>query len=649
MSFNLTPGQRAELEWLRKNPHFRMRPASIREFCGPGYLDEADKIRPGIMSALIEIFGEEIDPHWISVKRKAVVTGGIGIGKTTFASIVLPYMVHWVSCLKDPQDYFDLMGDSRIAFMMMSTSTSQARQVLFDDIKGRINNAQWFKDHCQYDDKWETQLRFPRNIWIIPGNSLETTFEGYNILGGVIDEGDSHRVTEQKDYAEAGWDTIHSRIDSRYSDPVAEKNKGLLIAIGQMKTASGFMARKYNELLSDPDGVAVRMSIWEARGWHLYTEDKGDIERRRETSPRRSFYFDKRRKVAVHKNDIGPGGVTSDMIEVPLAFASNFANDPLKALRDLAGIPPESDDPFISNADRIEACQDRWVERYGSQSPVDSSAHEPKLAEWVRCNDSLRRVVHIDIAYSANGDALGFAMGHVPEIVDVDGEEKPLIVFDVLYRQRAAPGTEVQLSDIRKLIYELIDRGFNIKYVSLDGFNSKDTVQQLNRRRIRSQVVSVDRTKAPYEDLRDAINDMRVEFPRYMTKLRKGDMKDVNIAYKELAELTDMGRKIDHPPAGSKDVADAMAGVVYKLMKDASFRRGATRARDRNYSEGNSTFDYEGWLRNAQHHQVDQTLGVPTLDEYLRDRKQFVADSPIPAVSFDPGLEDYNWQDTKIL
>lgn len=629
---SLSASQRAELAWLRANPHFAMRPATIREFVGPGYLEEHDKIRPGLMQALVDIFGDKIDPHWISVKRRAMMTGAIGIGKTTFASIVLPYMVHWVSCLKDPQDYFGLMKDSMIAFVMMSTSAKQAREVLFHDIHGRIDNSPWFKAHCQYDPKWDTQLKFPKDIWIIPGNSEETTFEGYNILGGVIDEGDSHKVTEKKDYADAGWDTINSRIDSRYNDPVAEKHKGILIAIGQMKSANGFMAKKYKELLEDEDGHATRMTRWESEGWHLYTEDKGDIQRKMETSPRRSFYFDTRRKIAIKKADVDT--VTDDMIEVPLAFAASFANDPLKALRDLAGIPPETEDPFITNTDRIVSCQSNWSSRFYGRVPIDSTlAHAPILADWVRCSDSLKRVVHIDIAYSAKGDALGLAMGHVPEIVDINGEEKPLIVMDLLYRVRAAPGTEVQLGDVRGLIYELINRGYRVKYVSVDGFNSKDTMQQLAKRKIFTEQVSVDKNKAPYEDLRDAINDMRVEFPPYVSVLRKGDASTVDIAYKELAELTDTGRKIDHPPLGSKDLADAMAGVVYKLMSDSGFRRGATKPGDR----VDSDFDAEAWLAKANTATLDP-MNVPDFDTFMSNKKQFLSQANIPSVSFAPSF-----------
>ena len=81
----------------------------------------------------------------------------------------------------------------------------------------------------------------------------------------------------------------------------------------------------------------------------------------------------------------------------------------------------------------------------------------------------------------------------------------------------------------------------------------------------------------PYEDLRDAIYDERCLFPQYMTKLNKGDIDTVNIAFRELSQLEDTGKKIDHPANGSKDVADAMAAVTHYLMNDSQYRRGARR------------------------------------------------------------------------
>jgi len=67
-----------------------------------------------------------------------------------------------------------------------------------------------------------------------------------------------------------------------------------------------------------------------------------------------------------------------------------------------------------------------------------------------------------------------------------------------------------------------------------------------------------------------------VEFPPYITFLRLGDTERVEIAVKELMEVQHDGKKVDHPPQGSKDVADAMAGVVTTLMGDRTYRKGVT-------------------------------------------------------------------------
>lgn len=569
----------AELEFLKENPQFEQRPATILEFLGPDYLNIADRVRPGIKAALIGIFGSKVSPKVPSLKRRAMVTGGIGIGKTTFASIVIPYLVHWVSCLKNPQEFFGLMDGSRIAFMQMSTTENQAKAVMFGDIKARIEHSPWFKANCQYDKDFKNQLQFPKDIWVLPGNSAETTFEGFNILGGILDEGDSHKSTADKDFAEAGYDTIHSRIDSRFNDPVTGKHRGLLLVIGQMKKASGFMAKKKRELEADEDAQVVTMTIWESLGWDKFCDENGE---------RKSFYYDTRRKEVIPKLAVN---LIDDefLIEVPTAYLPNFLTNPEKALRDLAGIPPATDSPFISLVDRIDACTERWEESHGVYSPVTSDPTRPQLADEVKAKDSVRRTIHLDIAVSGDGDALGMAMGHVSKLVEIEGELKPYITIDFLYRMKAMPGTEIFLGDIRQVIYDLVDeRGYKVTKVTMDGFQSTDTRQQLNRRRIMSDYLSVDRTLAPYYDLREAIYEQRIEWPRYLTYINKGDVDQVEILNKELRELSEQGHKVDHPANGSKDVADAVAGVAFTLMGDRVYRRVARVARD-GYGETTET------------------------------------------------------------
>jgi hypothetical protein len=262
-------------------------------------------------------------------------------------------------------------------------------------------------------------------------------------------------------------------------------------------------------------------------------------------------------------------------MEIPSVYRKNFENKPEQALRDLAGIPPAAGDPFISLTHKLDEAVERWQERYDNLgSPVTDDPVRPLFEDWFVAKDSLRRAVHLDIAYSADGDALGLAMGHVAEVIEYDGELKPYIVFDFLLRMRAAPGTEIMLQEVRRIIYDLKEEfKFRVSKVSMDGFQSTEMKQQLRKRKFQTEYVSVDRSKLPYEDLRDAIYEDRIEFPPYYTHLSKGSDERVQIAIKELSELEDGDKKIDHPEAGSKDVADAMAGVVYTLMGDRSYRR----------------------------------------------------------------------------
>lgn len=585
----------AEVKWLQDHPHFEQKPASIDEFVGEGYLNLGDLVRPGLMDALRSIFGTEVNGSRIAHFERAMITGGIGIGKTTFASIAIPYMAHWILCLRDPQGYYGLMPGSRIAFMQMSTSEKQALEVIFGDLKARVEHSQWFINNYPPDPSFTKQMRFAKDIWILPGDSSETTFEGYNILAGILDEMDSHKITEQKgDYADIGYDTINSRIASRFpvfgADGEDAGHKGLIICIGQMKKGNGFADKKYREFLRDPKAYVLRMSIWESFGWARYTKSDGT---------RNSFWYDTKRKKIIPT--LVAGMIKNEnLMEVPNAYRIQFENNPEKALRDLAGIPPATSDPFISLVDRIDECEERWHEKHKnelgeSESPVGTETSRPEFAKWFRANgDPRKRHVHIDLGISAKGDAAGIAMGYVDSVDEVDGEKKPHIVFDCLIRIKASPGTEVLLSEIRRIIYHLKEElGFRIVSVSMDGFQSTDTMQQLRKKKYRVDYLSVDKSTLPYEDLRDAIYERRVDFPKFLTYLSKGDTELVDIAVRELTTLQYNGKKVDHQPDGSKDVADAMAGVVSTLMGDRVYRKGVSYGTTLQDDDENNLQDYE--------------------------------------------------------
>ena len=88
--------------------------------------------------------------------------------------------------------------------------------------------------------------------------------------------------------------------------------------------------------------------------------------------------------------------------------------------------------------------------------------------------------------------------------------------------------------------------------------NSVDFKQIMGKKGYVTDYLSLDRTTGPYVSFKNAMQDNRVLLPRS------------NILVKELVELeyTRNGakEKVDHPARGSKDVSDAVCGVVSTLL-----------------------------------------------------------------------------------
>lgn len=129
------------------------------------------------------------------------------------------------------------------------------------------------------------------------------------------------------------------------------------------------------------------------------------------------------------------------------------------------------------------------------------------------------------------------------------------LVFAI--RIRPTPGAEIPFFKIRNFIYYLkFELGYNIISVTCDSYQSVDSLQQLKLRGFLTATLSMDRSRIPYETLKNAINEGRLIMP-HIPELEK-----------ELLELEDdkIAGKIDHPVDGSKDVSDAVTGSVYRSL-----------------------------------------------------------------------------------
>lgn len=129
----------------------------------------------------------------------------------------------------------------------------------------------------------------------------------------------------------------------------------------------------------------------------------------------------------------------------------------------------------------------------------------------------------------------------------------PYVIVDAVRWWTPKPGKEVDFADVRDYITGLKRRGFDLRLVTFDRWNSNDQMKYLRGAGINSEILSV--AKKHYEDLSWVVYDQRLLGP------------DIPLLRRELLQLritkTD---KIDHPRTGSKDLADATCGAVHNAI-----------------------------------------------------------------------------------
>ena len=494
------------------------------------YVAPQDRPRPYNKQLLIDFFDsfrnfEEFEN--LGRYDELLYIAGIGSGKSYVSSMAICYTIYRLLCLRDPQNYFNFAKNTKIAFINISKSFSQAKDVVFGELKNRIDNNSWFQTYYPPDPRIKSKMRMPKNIYVLPVGSNEEAPLGYNIFGAVIDEASFHVLTKDKDYAEESYNQIKKRIRSRYL------NKGKLFTITSPRYVYDFAEKKFEADAGNPRVMKRRAALWEVMPQERYEGPRFDV----------GTYI-------TRYKDKG--------IMVPIEFEEEFKQNPERAMRDYGAQASLAIEGFFNDPDIIvtkankerahpwnEKLEDfeEWFWNYRSSKEYDN---EP-------------RFIHIDLGLNkeGKGDAAGIAMGKFGGWVErrsVEGkmEKRPRIIIDFMLRITAGPRDEIRFEDVRQIVYRLKDIGYNIRKVTFDGWQSVDSVQTLRSAGINADFFSVDRNPEAYYTVKAAVLDDRMDFYYY---------KPFVDELQSLEELK--GKKIDHPRGGSKDVSDAVAGVAY--------------------------------------------------------------------------------------
>ena len=115
---------------------------------------------------------KDIFPSNIETKYNTVVlTGAIGLGKSTIAVICQLYMLYRLLCLKDPYLYYGLQPIDKITISLMNITLENAKGVALDKMNQMILSSEWFLAHGQVSGTVNLEYRPNKHIELITASS----------------------------------------------------------------------------------------------------------------------------------------------------------------------------------------------------------------------------------------------------------------------------------------------------------------------------------------------------------------------------------------------------------------------------------------------------------------------------------------------
>lgn len=485
------------------------------------------------------------EPYWaepIRMANRINLMWGKGAGKDMTVRVATARVVYLLLCLKHPSMYFGKQPDDPIHLLNVAVNASQASTAFYQPFRTMMKKG-WFKDKC---NPTLNSTTFPKGIESISGHSEADSQEGMNLLLGIADEID-------------GFPSLAERKMNNTGRAPTNTAEGIL----RMMYTSG--STRF------PTYKTVAISYPRYLGSMIMTLVEAGRQDNAKYGEESNYYVSGPLSTwEVNPTVPGPPDLSKDMLK-------DYEDNLEMAQGMYECKPSRAISPYFRN---VQALDSMWVET--DKPPLEVVDYNLIGKSWTpvyefsddfKPIEGARYAMHGDMAVV--GDRAAVSMSHVVRerdydytILDEEGlpfvvrEMRPIIKNDfVIYYEadissnEERPSREIQIRWARELSAQLRRRGFDIRLFTFDGFQSVDSMQQLDASGIESKRVSTDISDVVWQSLTDVIHDGRIMAPR--NELLRDELLALSRNHKN---------KIDHPPNGSKDLADAFACSIVGAM-----------------------------------------------------------------------------------
>jgi hypothetical protein len=526
----------------------------------------------------------DIFPDNLTTKYNTIIlTGSIGLGKSFCAVIIQLYLLYRMMCLKDPYMYYGLQPLDKITFSMLNVTLEAASGVGWSKIQELLQSSEWFMEHgnmnaSRSNPTWQP----PKGIELIFGSSNRHVV-GRALFCNFSDEvnfGIGSNVEKQKTKLKKMISQIDARMVSRFAKGTYLPTVNI---IASSKDSEQAFMESYIEMKRQNESkttLIVDEPQWVVRNDKGSPDDPG------------GFYVAVGNKFLAH--ELLPIGASEEMVDayrakgysmlkVPPVYRESFEDNIDMALTDNAGISTSSSTKYISGIRLNQIKTDEYKNPF-IKDVIEVGNAPDDIVQYSNFFDlalvnpkDMARPLFIHLDMSLSGDKTGIAgtwiTGKRSGVVGEENTGRELdfkAAFSVSVK--APKGYQVSFEKTRNFIRWLRDRGFAIKCVSMDTYQSANMAQSLTADGFKTQILSVDRVDTigvengrparvckPYAFFKTTI------YEQHLKLYRKCELLTEEIA--NLERLSD--GHVDHPKNGSKDQADALCGSLYTASQFA--------------------------------------------------------------------------------
>jgi len=520
--------------------------------------------------------------------NEIIFEASLGTGKSTIGLYILIRKLYEMSCFENIPALYGLMSTASTFFMYLAPTLTTAESTGYGQLRNTLDTIPYFCENFQRNPNKSSTLEFPEHIVFAAGSTLGHIV-GSNLIASILDEGNffSHGKANSPD-VHASVAHIHNSIVTRGQSRFLRNcvNNSLSILISSPTYRSSYTQSRIQQAENNPRTKVITGSLWSIKGRHLY-------------SPKSFYVFkgtDKLDPLLINSvadiNSIlsssyySPIESTHDIVEaynileptaramfdeVPDDFRSQYENALVQALQDISGISVNAQGRFFTSRVVLGQAVDKDLPEWFTKTefPITTGDDNPinRVDYFLKDHRVYHReTLNIHFDYSLSSDCTGIAGAHRSGSVFKDGQELPVVTVDFALKiLPPPPPQQISISRVRQFVFTLRNLGYNIGAVTMDSFQSSESIQILQENNFHAYMYSVNRTDEEYLAFINMLYENRIKFNQQVH-----DEIAKEIFY--LIHYRDK-RKVDHPPkqgpnSPGNDIMDAVVGAVWSCISD---------------------------------------------------------------------------------